>query len=126
MITEPETVSAQLEISFDGERVIHNGQILHEIPGVHTDEAAPSPPPQGSKPLPAGIPDIDPDILAGLMAGTISTALAESPGPTPMEIVNRLLQLKTARGHKAVFTRFDMLQLFAIWSNKLTQQRIPR
>lgn len=108
------------------ERVIHNGQILHEIPGVHTDSPEASPPPQAAKSLPAGIPDIDPDELAAGMAGTISSALAEQPIPVPMEIVNRLLQLKTPRGHKAVFTRFDMLQLFAIWSNKLSQQRIPR
>ncbi len=107
----------------ESERVIHNGQILHPVPGVGTTEAETSVPPPR---LPAGIPDIDPDELAGLMAGVISTALSETPTPSPMEIVNRLLQAQTPRRHKLVFTRFDMLQLFALWSNKLDKQRTAR
>lgn len=107
------------------EQLIHNGEILSEPEGVKT------------VPLPATfrlpgaistppVEDINPDVLAGLMAGIISAAFNESPPPSPMEIVSRLLMLKTENNHKVVWTRFDINQLFALWTNKLDRQRIAR
>ncbi len=92
---------------------IHNGVVLADVPGVGT----------GSEPSPAPKPDPmaedkDPEVIAQQMAWTISTGVAE--GQTPMEIVNRLLALKSPKGHKLVWTRFDMLKLYAMYSNKLT------
>lgn len=103
------------------ERVIHNGQILHDVPGVHTTTPTQSIPETGGlkSQVPKTVEDVEPEALAGLMAGVISQALDETPRPPPMEIVNRLLRLKTDRGHKVVWTRFDINQLFALWTNKL-------
>lgn len=111
------------------ERVIHNGVIIDEIPGVHTDLPPARHIPETTpirREVPTSVEDIEPEALASLMAGTISEALLESLQPSPMEIVNRLLRLKTARGHKAVWTRFDVNQLFALWTNKLERQRMSR
>lgn len=79
----------------------------------------------GTEPLPVDLPkpghpvDTNPDELAGQMAGIISSALAELPQPLPMVIVNRLLQARTRHGHKLLWTRFDMLQLYANYTRKL-------
>lgn len=75
---------------------------------------------------PPGVEDVEPEALARLMANCISDALAESPTPSPMEIVTRLLRLKTDRGHKCVWTRFDINQLFALYTNKVNSQRTGR
>lgn len=108
------------------ERVIHNGEILTPIPGIKDEEPQAPKAPQGKAAPPLLLQDIEPEELARLIAGTISSAMGESPQPTPMEIVNRLLCLKTECGHKVLWTRFDVSQLFAIWSNKLESQRNPR
>lgn len=111
------------------ERLIHNGEIINDIAGVKT-EAAPARPipsqPMVRREVPQSVEDIDPEALAGLMARVISDALAEAPAPSPMEIVTRLLVLKTDKGHKVVWTRFDINQLFALWTNKLERQRMSR
>ena len=109
------------------ERIIHNGQILDPVPGVKTEQLplfAETPPTH--REVPQTVQDIDPNQLAGIMALTISEALEETPVPPPMEIVNRLLRLKTTRGHKALWTRFDVNQLFALWTNKLERGRAVR
>lgn len=98
---------------------IHNGEVIADVAGVQTepapDSASPSLPP-GVSELPSGL---QPDEIARAMAATVSEALAEVPKVTPMEIVNRLLQLKNKEQEKLVFTRFDLFQVFAIWSKRL-------
>lgn len=114
------------EDSFDeAERLIHNGQILHPVPGVGTVTGVPVIP-QTQKRLPAEIADVEPNELARLMAEVISAASAEPEPVSPMEVVNRLLRLTTPRGHKVVWTRFDVHQVYALWSNKLERNRIGR
>lgn len=108
------------------DRVIHNGQIISPVPGVGTEELPSISLPSPAKPVPASVEDVDPEALAGLMARVISEAFNETPAPSPMEVVTRLLQLKTERGHKVVWTRFDVNQLFAIWSNKLDRTGFRR
>lgn len=101
------------------ELVIHNGEILNPIPGVKTEQAQ----------TPANltsVQDIEPELLSSLMVGVISASREESPEPTAVEVVNRLLTLKTSHGHKVVWTRFDINQLFAIYSNKLDRTRNGR
>lgn len=108
------------------ERIIHNGEILAEFPGVKT---VPLPSYTGKLTARHHTPpveDVEPEVLAGLMAGIISKAMAETPAPSPMEVVTRLLQLNTEKGHKVVWTRFDINQLFALWTNKLDRNRIGR
>ncbi len=92
------------------EPTIHNGQILNEPAGVQT-EPVPAP---GLAPE-----DIEPEALAALMAACLSDQLAVIPQPSPMAIVTALLKLKTTRGHKVVWTRFDIHQMFALWSSKM-------
>ncbi len=104
------------------ERKIHNGEILDPVPGVYT-EAAPALP--IGRQTPQGLQDNDPDELAAAMAKCLADALVESPVPSPMELVNRLLRLQSPRGHKIVWTRFDINQLFALYSNKLDNKRVP-
>lgn len=98
---------------------IHNGEVLGEFPGVQT-EPSPAKPrpamPSGTAELPTGL---QPNEIARAMAAQLSEALALKPQPTPMELVNRLLQLKNEAGEKLVFTRFDLFQIFAIWSKRL-------
>ena len=90
---------------------IHNGEVFgEELPAV----AAPAAPPKPNS-LP---PDLDPDLIAAAMAQVVSNGLARKA--LPMEIVNELLQLKSPNGGKVVWTRFDVFQLFGIWSKKLT------
>lgn len=94
---------------------IHNGEIIGGNPLVGTEEL----PARQSK-LPE---ELDPDQLAAVMARTVSDWLMDSGQvKTPMDLVNRLLQLKDEAGRKLVFTRFDLFQCFAIWSKKLTGQ----
>lgn len=108
------------------DRFIHNGQIISEVPGVITEQLPSVALLSPAKAIPAMVEDIEPEVLAGLMARVISEAFDETPAPSPMEVVNRLLQLKTDRGHKVVWTRFDVNQLFAIWSNKLDRTGFRR
>lgn len=92
---------------------IHNGQIL--VDGVVQASATvaverPKPPP--------GLPeDVEPEDIARRMAGTISLGVDNKL--TPMEIVNALLTLVSPRGHKLVWTRFDVHQTFALWAKKM-------
>lgn len=90
---------------------IHNGEIL--VDGEPSPELA-SPEP---KPRPGREPELSPDEIASLMAWAISEAQAARA--TPMEIVNRLLGLKTPGGQKVVWTKWDVRQLFALWAKKM-------
>lgn len=92
---------------------IHNGEITGQ---------APEGPGAQSRPTPR-LEDVEPNEIARAMAAEISRALSESPQPTPMDLVNRLLALKSPLGHKLVYTRFDAFQLFSIWSRKMLAQR---
>lgn len=103
-----------------GDKLIHNGEIIAAPAEVQT-EVMPA-----QRPIPDSVEDTDPEMLAGLIACCISTAMAETPMPPPMEVVNRLLRLKTPMGRKALWTRFDMLQLYSLYSNKLERQRYAR
>lgn len=98
---------------------IHNGEVIADVAGVQTKQAPanarPSLPP-GVSELPSGL---QPDEIARAMAAELSEALAAVPQPTPMELVNKLLQLKNKDMEKLVFTRFDLFQIFAIWSKRL-------
>lgn len=97
---------------------IHNGEVLGEFPGVQTERpsASAEPRPPGTAELPT---ELQPNEIARAMAAAVSEELALKPQPTPMELVNRLLQLKNEAGEKLVFTRFDLFQIFAIWSKRL-------
>ena len=83
------------------ERLIHNGEIL-------------------------SVEDIDPENIAAAMAKTISEQLSLAPPGTPMDIVTALLKLRSEKGHKLVWTRFDIHQLFALWTNKFEATRNAR
>ncbi len=113
--------------SDEAELIIHNGVIVNDVPGVKTE---PLPTFASASPIkrevPQSVEDVDPEQLAGLMAAVISAAMDETPKPSPMEIVTRLLMLQTERGHKVVWTRFDINQLFALWTNKLDRNRLAR
>lgn len=92
---------------------IHNGQILEDGEPV---QSSPSPRPQPAK---GGQPveDVEPEAIAGAMAACISLGIDSHL--TPMEIVNSLLTLNSGRGHKLVWTRFDVHQAFALWTRKM-------
>ncbi len=101
-----------------GEVEIHNGQII--VDGQPQEQA----PVASEVPLlPPSVPgspeDLDPNVIAALMAQTISTWEGETGMKIPMDLVNRLLTLKSARGHKLVWTRFDVHQTFALWARKM-------
>lgn len=100
---------------------IHNGEVQGEFPGVQTERPSASTEPRpvlppGTAELPTGL---QPNEIARAMAAAVSEELVRKPQPTPMELVNRLLQLKNEAGEKLVFTRFDLFQIFAIWSQRL-------
>lgn len=105
---------------------IINGQIISEPPGVKTETPANLSAVSEVSPLrrqvPQQVQDAEPEALAAAMADCVSRALDEEPVPSPMDIVNRLLRLKTANGHKIVWTRFDIHQLYALWTNKLSSR----
>lgn len=83
---------------------IHNGEVVNpEVLAAKTTIGGP----------PTPLEDIDPDQLAQAMVNCVA-AVQGQPGATPRDVVNSLLQLRTTRGHKAVWTRFDVLQLFAL------------
>lgn len=108
------------------EQLIHNGQVVNEISGVQTEMAqtAVLPPPQTLRQqVPQSVEDIDPEALAARMASCISEQLLLEPKVVPMDIVTALLKLQTPRGHKVVWTRFDLHQMFALWSNKMASSR---
>lgn len=110
------------------ERRIHNGEILDEIPGITTvTPAAPALPATAPlrRQIPPGPENCDPEELAACMAKCIAEGLSLEPKATPMELVNSLLKLTIGpgSGHKVVWTRFDIHQLFALWTNK--QQNRP-
>jgi len=87
--------------------VIHNGEIIVDgRPQVVEEPKAPGQAPG----------ELHPDEIAFAMAGAISSALEEKL--LPMEIVNKLLTLQI-RGQKAVWTKWDIRQLFALWSKKI-------
>lgn len=93
---------------------IHNGQVLQDVPGVVTDrvEEALNEPLLGTK--------LDPELIAAQLAREISSWLMDSGEvKTPMDLVNRLLQLQGQHGEKLLFTRFDLFQCFALWTKKL-------
>lgn len=100
---------------------IHNGVIVAEAPGV------------SSSLLPIDLPakepakDLSPDDIAAAMAREITSWLMDSGEvKTPMELVNRLLQLQDTKQQKLLFTRWDLFQCFAIWTRKLQgQDRVP-
>ncbi len=93
---------------------IHNGEVLNPNPLVKTESA------QSATKRP--LSDLDPEALAGLMAKTVSEFMSKADPWTPMELVNALLQLQTPTGQKVVWTRFDIHQLFALWTRKLEQR----
>ena len=98
---------------------IHNGEVIADVAGVQTESL-----PAGARPvLPPGVSELptglQPDEISAAMARAISESMATKPQATPMEIVNRLLQLKNEDMEKLVFTRFDLFQIFAIWSKRL-------
>ena len=94
---------------------IHNGVVTGADALAVTD--LPSPP----RPIPTTEQDTDPNKIAAAMAHAISDGITANS--TPMDIVNSLLQIKGESGHKLVWTRFDMLQMFAIWSQKLSGEQ---
>lgn len=94
------------------EIIIHNGEILQDGKPVPNQGGLAIPPQQEKT-----IQDTNPDTICQLMAHTISIGVETKL--TPMEIVNNLLTLKSENGHKIVWTRFDILQLFKLWSIKL-------
>lgn len=99
---------------------IHNGGIVIPAPGVETESASPELLKRLERPGNqwGGLEDIDPDQLAATMAFVVAEAFDESPRPLPIQVVNRLLQLKTAKGHKLLWTRFDMMQLFGLYAKR--------
>lgn len=98
--------SAEPEVPQAPEVHIHNGQI------VSINGKPPEPEPgQAQKPANSPPAELDPEKIAAAMARVISEQLERKPRPTPMEIVNSLLQL-THGPHKLVWTRFDVYQCF--------------
>lgn len=93
------------------ETIIHNGEVI--VDGRPQEVEAPPSSPRAAS-------ELDPEEIAARMAKCISQAQAEGPTVTPMEVVNRILQLKSPGGQKLVFTRFDLFQCFAIFSKKLS------
>lgn len=97
---------------------IHNGEVLvNGVPEAGGPEAEAVLTPPGPKAKSAGVEDINPEDIAARMANTISLGIENKL--TPMEIVNSLLTLNSAKGHKLVWTRFDVHQTFALWAKKL-------
>ncbi len=86
---------------------IHNGEIVGQ-------EAAPERPKAAAPPS-----DLNPDALAALIAREIAQAFAEEPRPLPIQVVNRLLQLKSPGGHKVLWTRFDLFKLYGLYTKEL-------
>lgn len=84
---------------------------------IHNGEVMGAAPPSTPKPLPP--PDLNPDALAAQMAREIAQAFAEEPRPLPIQVVNRLLQLKTPGGHKLLWTRFDLFKLYGLYTKEL-------
>lgn len=95
------------------EVTIHNGEILID---VEVQPEAPSGLAAKVQPVTPEA-ELDPEKIAGLMAKTISQA--QDDKCTPMETVNRILTLRTVGGQKLVWTKWDVRQLFALWSKKM-------
>lgn len=87
---------------------IHNGEVI--VDGKVQTVTVPESPVEAC--------DLSPDGIAAVMARVISIGITDKI--TPIEIVTRLLQLKSPKGQKLVWTRFDLFQMFAIWSKKLS------
>ena len=100
------------------ETIIHNGEVINANPAVKT-ETAPAPSAAAKPGSRVAPPELDPDKIAQVMAKCVSDLLATSPKPTPMDIVNGLLQLAPA-GKKLVWTRFDVYQCFGKFASKLS------
>lgn len=71
-------------------------------------------------------PDLDPAELEAKMTAIVETAIDSMYGegepdhePLAKDIVRKLLLLQGTKGRKLVFTRFDIMQIFAIWTRKL-------
>lgn len=99
------------------EPLIHNGQIIQDVPGVQTEagQAGQPMPPQDHSAERARLgsqPWFDPNEIARQMAQVIS--LGQDEKLLPMEIVNRLLQLRIG-DKKLVWTRFDVWQAFGLY-----------
>lgn len=94
---------------------IHNGQVLVDgVPEAQVEPLAPTPA------KPSREDDLEPDAIAQRMAQVISQGQAEKL--LPMEVVNRLLTLKTAGGQKLVWTKWDVRQAFVLWGKKMEGQ----
>ena len=93
---------------------IHNGQIIGE------DRAQDEELPSAAAGARSALSDLDPNDIAQEMARALSQRLEAEPRPTPMDLVNVLLQLKHPKtGRKLVWTLFDLYQQFAIWTRKM-------
>lgn len=76
-----------------------------------------------------GDPDLDPAQLAARMNETVRAEIIafqqsrefteENLVELSETIVRKLLLLVGSKGRKLVFTRFDLMQIFAIWNRKL-------
>ena len=68
-------------------------------------------------------PDLDPAELEAKMIATAVEVLETEPKhdskTTAERIIRALLLLQGSKGRKLVFTRFDIMQIFAIWTRKL-------
>lgn len=96
---------------------IHNGQIIVDgqpVPETPSPGLTPLVPPSPSQGV---VEDIEPEEIARQMAQAIAGGIEVKL--LPMEIVNSLLTLRSARGHKLVWTRFDVHQTFALWARKM-------
>lgn len=97
---------------------IHNGQIL--VDGQAQAEA-PVSPVKAELPL---VTNLDPDEIARRMAAAISERQGLQPPPTPMDLVNVLLNLavRDQKGimQKLVWTRFDVQKAMGLLAQKLT------
>ena len=89
------------------ETIIHNGEVI--VDGRPVREAEPAEP--GKAPG-----ELQPDEIAEALARCISEGQAAKL--LPMELVNRLLTLQV-RGQKVLWTKWDVRQLFALWSKKM-------
>lgn len=73
-------------------------------------------------------PDLDPAELEARMVETVAAIISKNDGESPTavgckrvaeEAVRALLLLQGSKGRKLFFTRYDIMQIFAIWSKKL-------
>lgn len=94
---------------------IHNGQVL--VDGKVQEGGGGGAPPS-AEPVPRE-PDLGPEAIAAAMARCVSEFQLEPGVRVPMELVNRLLTLRSLDGQKLVWTKWDVNQVFLLWSKKV-------